>query len=368
MEYCPKNDFLQIMQSYENALRETVSAGQLVQYTELMTTISSVENTICGGGEDPQARKSYMTYRECLCRILDLLSLSCEKTEIKTSSVELSTLLGASLELNSSEHVQAFHRVANLLSFKCFLFGSKVEGHVSTKSDVFSKKITTMMQKWDQATCDSVLEEWKEFDVDNSELAKEVLYQWTHCILKVVTSIVTEKRTLRETEGDYVEAARLGGDYIDFLVEFNSYLVPDETEFLYTEFYCFYSNTAKLHFTLGEYEQSEELCELLLRIFNRVEDDGVKIPIWPQGKVAYIQPSPITTLGRRIEALQFMMSSLRAQNKDIAAYEEQYKENMSQLKQLHPGDEIAPSSPEVLWKPYLSQLIEMAKLIEAARY
>ncbi|KAG0608914.1 hypothetical protein M758_8G142700 [Ceratodon purpureus] len=282
-------DVLQIMQSCENALRETVSEGQLVHHKKLLTTISSIEKTLIGDGEASASGYNikHLTYTKWLCRIIDLLDLSCEGTEMKTTSVELSPLLGASFKLNSKD-AQTFHRVANLLFLKCFLFWSKVNAH-GTKSEeglIFLEKISTMFNKWNQDSCESVLEQWKECDVEtNSEVAKEMLYQWTYTILEGCTEVVTDKFNKWQLSGNYVEAARLGDEYIDFLEGCNTCLDPDETEFLYTEFYFFYLRTAKLHVTLGEYEQAQKLCEELLRIFEKLEDGTVRIPIWTEGKL-----------------------------------------------------------------------------------
>jgi tetratricopeptide (TPR) repeat protein len=380
------------MQSYENALRETVSAGQLVHSAELTYTVSSIAGAVyrdCERSASGFHRKD-MTYNEWLCRIVDLLFLSCEGTEIKTTSTGLSSLLGASLKLNSKD-AQAFHRVANLLFLKCFLFGSRVNyASISTKSEgnlIFLEKISATSPKWNQGLCESILTRWKECDVGESEqiLAKRLLYQWTYSALNGVTKIVSDKMSVLEIKGNYVEAARLGDEYIEFLQEFNNCLDPVfnncldpefnncldpvETEFLYTEFYCFYTRTAKLRFKLGEYEQAQSLCEELLRLFRELEDyDDVKIPIWPEGKIVYTQPSVVTMLARRNETLGLMIDSLGAKSQDFSPYQHQLNENLRKLKQLHPGDGILEYSPESLQIPNLSQLTELAVLIQAGRY
>ncbi|KAG0564867.1 hypothetical protein KC19_8G146300 [Ceratodon purpureus] len=368
-------DVLQIMQSCENALRETVSEGQLVHHKKLMTTISSIEKTLFGDGEASASGYDvkHLTYTKWLCRIVDLLDLSCEGTEMKTTSVELSPLLGASFKLNSKD-AQTFHRVANLLFLKCFLFGSKVNAH-GTKSEgglIFMEKISTVFNKWNQDSCESVLEQWKECDVEtNSEVAKETLYQWTHTILQGCTEVVTDKMTKWELSGNYVEAARLSDEYIDFLEGCNTCLDPDETEFLYTELYCFYDRTAELHVRLGKFEQAQKLCEELLHLFGKLEDGTVRIPIWTEGKVEYIQPNAVTTLSRWIQTLGTMIASLNGQDRDskhLPVYIKICNEKVTKLKQLHPGDEIVEYSPESLRNPFLSQLTEMALLIQGERY
>lgn len=363
MEYFPE-DVLRVMQSCENALRESVSAGQLVHYRELATILTAVRNTLFGDCEESPSgfHIKDMTYSEWFCRIVDLLDLSCEGTEVKTTSVELSSLFEASFELNSKD-AQAVHWVANLLFFKCFLFWCRVEGN-----PIFAEKISTMFKKWNQdSSCESILARWKECDVEISELTKKMLFEWTHSALEDIGRTCENRMGKWQLRGNYVEAASLGDKYIDFLGEYNRCLDPDETsdiEFLYTEIYVSCICTAKLHFRLGKYVQAQELCDKLLRLFDKLEEfvDEMKIPIRREGKTVYIQPSVRSILGRKHETLTIMIDSLRAQNKSAAAYVDQRSRNVSKVE----GPVMY--FPEDRPHPYGSQLIDMAELILAERY